>query len=127
MAKQTENNVGISLRLSKADMLEGESLSIENQKMILTKFVHDKGWNLVSEYVDDGYSGTDFDRPGIQKLLADAQLGKINIVVVKDLSRFGRNYIELSPTLHKTCSSGGVFALFVRLMQIIAVSSCKII
>ena len=77
------------------DMLEGESLSIENQKMILTKFVHDKGWNLVSEYVDDGYSGTDFDRPGIQRLLADAQLGKINIVVVKDLSRFGRNYIEV--------------------------------
>ena len=95
MAKQTENNVGIYLRLSKEDMLEGESLSIENQKMILTKFVHDKGWNLVSEYVDDGYSGTDFDRPGIQKLLADAQLGKINIVVVKDLSRFGRNYIEV--------------------------------
>lgn len=61
MAKQTENNVGIYLRLSKEDMLEGESLSIENQKMILTKFVHDKGWNLVSEYVDDGYSGTDFD------------------------------------------------------------------
>lgn len=95
MAKQTENNVGIYLRLSKEDMLEGESLSIENQKMILTKFVHDKGWNLVSEYVDDGYSGTDFDRPGIQRLLADAQLGKINIVVVKDLSRFGRNYIEV--------------------------------
>ena len=95
MAKQTENNVGIYLRLSKEDMLEGESLSIENQKMILTKFVHDKGWNLVSEYVDDGYSGTDSDRPGIQKLLADAQLGKINIVVVKDLSRFGRNYIEV--------------------------------
>lgn len=44
MAKQTENNVGIYLRLSKEDMLEGESLSIENQKMILTKFVHDKGW-----------------------------------------------------------------------------------
>ena len=52
MAKQTENNVGIYLRLSKEDMLEGESLSIENQKMILTKFVPDKGWNLVSEYVD---------------------------------------------------------------------------
>ena len=55
MAKQTENNVGIYLRLSKEDMLEGESLSIENQKMILTKFVHDKGWNLVSEYVDQAY------------------------------------------------------------------------
>ena len=106
MAKQTENNVGIYLRLSKEDMLEGESLSIENQKMILTKFVHDKGWNLVSEYVDDGYSGTDFDRPGIQKLLADAQLGKINIVVVKDLSRFGRNYIEVGRYKAARCGNG---------------------
>lgn len=95
MAKQTENNVGIYLRLSQEDMRVGESLSIENQKMMLTKFVRDKGWNLVSEYVDDGYSGTDFERPGVQKLLADAQLGKINTVVVKDLSRFGRNYIEV--------------------------------
>ena len=95
MAKQTEHNVGIYMRLSQEDMREGESLSIENQKLMLTRFVHDKGWNLVSEYADDGYSGTDFDRPGIQQLLADAQLGKINIVVVKDLSRFGRNYIEV--------------------------------
>ena len=95
MAKQTENNVGIYMRLSKEDMLDGDSLSIENQKMMLTKYVHEKGWNLISEYVDDGYSGTDFERPGIQRLLSDAQLGKINTVVVKDLSRFGRNYIEV--------------------------------
>ena len=95
MAKQTENNVGIYMRLSQEDMREGESLSIENQKMLLTKFVRDKGWTLVSEYADDGYSGTDFNRPGVQKLLADAQSGKINIIVVKDLSRFGRNYIEV--------------------------------
>ena len=101
MAKQTEYNVGIYLRLSKDDERAGESLSIENQRCILTKFVHEHGWNLVSEWVDDGWSGTDFDRPGVQGLLADAQSGKINIIVVKDLSRFGRNYIEVSPTLHK--------------------------
>lgn len=95
MAKQTVNNVGIYLRLSQEDMRDGDSLSIENQKMMLTKFVNEKGWNLVSEYIDDGYTGTDFERPGVQKLLADAQLGKINTVVVKDLSRFGRNYIEV--------------------------------
>lgn len=95
MTKQNINNVGIYLRLSQEDERIGESLSIENQKMMLTKFVRDNGWNLVSEYIDDGYSGTDFERPGIQKLLSDAQLGKINTVVVKDLSRFGRNYIEV--------------------------------
>ena len=61
MAKQTENNVGIYMRLSKEDMLDGDSLSIENQKMMLTKFVRDKGWNIVSEYIDDGFSGTDFN------------------------------------------------------------------
>lgn len=95
MAKQTENNVGIYMRLSKEDLQDGDSLSIENQKLMLTKYVREKGWTLVSEYADDGYSGTSFDRPGIQRLLSDAQLGKINIVVVKDLSRFGRNYIEV--------------------------------
>ena len=95
MAKQTENNVGIYLRLSQEDMREGDSLSIDNQKLILTKFVQDKGWNLVAEYIDDGYTGTDFSRPGVQRLLGDAQTGKINIIVVKDLSRFGRNYIEV--------------------------------
>ena len=95
MAKQTENMVGIYMRLSKEDMQDGDSLSIENQKMMLTKFVREKGWTLVSEYVDDGYSGTSFERPDIQRLLSDAQLGKINTVVEKDLSRFGRNYIEV--------------------------------
>ena len=95
MAKQTEYNVGIYLRLSKDDERAGESLSIENQRCILTKFVHEHGWNLVSEWVDDGWSGTDFNRPGVQQLLADAQTGKINTIVVKDLSRFGRNYIEV--------------------------------
>ena len=57
--------------------------------------MQEKGWNLVDEYVDDGYTGTDFSRPGVQRLLGDAQTGKINIIVVKDLSRFGRNYIEV--------------------------------
>ena len=95
MAKQTENNVGIYLRLSQEDMREGDSLSIDNQKLILTKFVQDKGWNLVDAYIDDGYTGTDFSRPGVQRLLSDAQTGKINIIVVKDLSRFDRNYIEV--------------------------------
>ena len=57
MAKQTENMVGIYMRLSKENMQDGDSLSIENQKMMLTKFILEKGWMLVSEYVDDGYSG----------------------------------------------------------------------
>ena len=95
MAKQTIYNAGIYVRLSQEDMRAGESLSIENQKLILTKYVKEQGWNLIDIYVDDGYSGTDFDRPGVQRLLDDAKIGKINLIICKDLSRFGRNYIEV--------------------------------
>ena len=95
MAKQTIYNAGIYVRLSQEDMRAGESLSIENQKLILTKYVKEQGWNLVDIYVDDGWSGTDFDRPAVQRLLSDAQSGKINLIICKDLSRFGRNYIEV--------------------------------
>ena len=60
MAKQTIYNAGIYVRLSQEDMRAGESLSIENQKLILTKYVKEQGWNLIDIYVDDGYSGTGF-------------------------------------------------------------------
>jgi DNA invertase Pin-like site-specific DNA recombinase len=95
MSKQTIYNAGIYVRLSQEDERAGESLSIENQKLILTKYVKEQGWNLVDTYVDDGWSGTDFDRPAVQRLLSDAQSGKINLIICKDLSRFGRNYIEV--------------------------------
>ena len=95
MAKQTIYNAGIYVRLSQEDMRAGESLSIEHQKNILTKYVKEQGWNLIEVYVDDGFSGTNFDRPGVQKLLDDAKTGRINLIIVKDLSRFGRNYIEV--------------------------------
>ena len=95
MAKQTENKVGIYLRLSQEDLREGDSVSIDNQRMILTKYVKEKGWTLVDTYADDGWTGTDFNRPEVQRLLDDAKSGRINIIVVKDLSRFGRNYIQV--------------------------------
>ena len=95
MAKQTIYNAGIYVRLSQEDMRAGESLSIEHQKLILTKYVCEQGWNLVDTYVDDGFSGTDFNRPSVQRLLSDAQTGRINLIICKDLSRFGRNYIEV--------------------------------
>lgn len=87
-------NAGIYTRLSRDDERSGESVSIENQKEMLTRYVHEQGWNLVSTYVDDGVSGTTFDRPGLNKMMADAGQGKINLILVKDLSRFGRDYIE---------------------------------
>ncbi len=95
MKSKQEQKVGIYARLSKDDERSGESLSIENQKLILEKYVREQGWNLIDEYVDDGYSGTTFERPEVQRLLEDAKNGKINTIVVKDLSRFGRNYIQI--------------------------------
>ena len=87
-------NVGIYCRLSNDDERDGESVSIENQKLLLQRYVLERGWNLVDVYIDDGYSGTNFQRPGVQRLIEDAKAKKINVILVKDLSRFGRNYIE---------------------------------
>ena len=83
------------MRLSRDDEKCGESTSIENQRIILLKFVSEHGGKVVGEYVDDGWSGTNFDRPEVKKMLLDAQSGKIDTIVVKDLSRFGRNYIQV--------------------------------
>lgn len=96
MAKQPQlKRTGIYLRLSRDDEKAGESLSIENQRNILHKFADENGGCVVNEYVDDGFSGTDFERPAIKQLLDDAKDGKIDTILVKDLSRFGRNYIQV--------------------------------
>ncbi len=95
MAKQTIYNAGIYVRLSQEDMRAGESLSIENQKLILTKYVKEQGWNLVDTYVDDGWSGTDFDRPVVQRLLSDAQSGKINLIIKDYCAIIGLNQKDL--------------------------------
>ena len=87
-------NVGIYCRLSNDDERDGESVSIENQKLLLQSYVRQRGWNEIAVYCDDGYSGTNFDRPGVKRLIEDAKAKKINLILVKDLSRFGRNYIE---------------------------------
>lgn len=91
---ETTYNVGIYCRLSNDDERDGESVSIENQKLLLQRYVRERGWNEIDTYIDDGFSGTNFQRPGVQRLIADAKAGRINVILVKDLSRFGRNYIE---------------------------------
>lgn len=95
LPKQTNYSVGIYMRLSRDDERAGESLSIENQRAILTEYVSKQGWTVYDEYIDDGVSGVSFDRPGVQRLLDDAKTGKINLILCKDLSRFGRNYIQV--------------------------------
>ena len=86
--------IAIYLRLSRDDGNE-ESQSIQSQREILTAYVQRQGWKIFDEYSDDGYSGTDFNRPGFQRMLNDIESGKINMVITKDLSRLGRNYIQV--------------------------------
>lgn len=94
--------IGLYLRLSSADGDLGtdgkdESNSIENQRAMLHDFVEhrDDMTDEVVEYIDDGYSGTNFDRPAFRELMEDMKSGKINVLITKDLSRLGRNYIEV--------------------------------
>ena len=96
MSKQKQlNRIGIYMRLSRDDEKAGESMSIENQRIILRKYVAEHGGVIVDEYIDDGWSGTNFERPDVKRLLNDAKEGKIDTIIVKDLSRFGRNYIQV--------------------------------
>ena len=86
-------NTALYLRLSRDDELQGESGSIRTQRMMLREYAHEHGLNVVGEYIDDGWSGTNFDRPEFQRMIDDIEDGRINCVVTKDLSRLGRNYI----------------------------------
>lgn len=88
--------VGIYLRLSRADDKEenfDQSESIKNQDEFVTNFVLERGWEIYDVYRDDGYTGTNFNRPDFQRMIEDIKNGLINLVIVKDLSRFGRNYV----------------------------------
>ena len=93
--KQKKYIAGLYFRLSQEDERQGESASIEHQRTILRKYAEEHGFEIHDEYIDDGISGTTFDRPQVQRLLDDAKTGVINTIIVKDLSRFGRNYIEV--------------------------------
>lgn len=93
MKEHKQYSVGIYCRLSKDDIGSGDSSSILSQKAMLEKYVHDNGWTVSDYYVDDGYSGTNFNRPDFQRMIDDIESGNINMVVVKDLSRLGRNYL----------------------------------
>ena len=94
MKKHEQYNVGIYCRLSKDDDIRiGDSSSIMTQKTMIEKYVRDNGWAVYDCYIDDGWSGTNYQRPDFQRMLEDIEAEKINMVAVKDLSRLGRNYL----------------------------------
>ena len=97
MLRQTIQQLITALypRLSHEDELQGESNSISNQKRILETYAKQNGFSNLRWYTDDGYSGANFQRPGFQAMLADIEAGKVGTVIVKDMSRLGRNYLQV--------------------------------
>ena len=94
MTGQPKYNTALYLRLSKDDGTMNESSSIQTQKEMLTRYCRENGFAISKIYIDDGWSGTNTNRPSFQRMLSDIEDGKINCVITKDLSRLGRNYLE---------------------------------
>ena len=95
MSNQTERITALYCRLSQEDENKGDSNSIQNQRAILEKYAKDNGFENIQIFIDDGYSGVSFNRPDFQRLLEMMEQGKVATLITKDLSRLGRNYIEV--------------------------------
>ena len=87
-------NAGLYLRLSREDEESGQSMSIKNQQDYLMNYILEQGWNVYEIYIDDGYSGLNFDRPAFKNMIKDIENKKVDLVITKDLSRLGRDYID---------------------------------
>ena len=94
-AMSSEELTALYCRLSRDDELQGDSNSIVNQKKILEKYAREHGYSNFKFYVDDGISGTTFNRPGFQQMIADIEAGLVKRVIIKDMSRFGRDYLQV--------------------------------
>lgn len=97
-SKKKKDNIGITAlycRLSRDDGAEGDSNSVANQKRMLTKYAKENGFGNTRFYVDDGYTGTNFNRPGFQQMLEDIEMGYVSTIIIKDMSRLGRDYLQV--------------------------------
>ena len=92
---QTLRRTALYARLSKDDDVQGDSESIKTQKAMLSQYATEHGFLITDTYVDDGYSGLNFDRPDFQRMLADIEDGRIDVVITKDLSRLGRDHLKV--------------------------------
>ena len=93
--RETNGITALYCRLSRDDGGDGDSNSIANQKKLLSKFAKDRGLGNTKHYVDDGYTGTNFNRPGFQQMIEDIEAGYVSVVIVKDMSRLGRDYLQV--------------------------------
>ena len=107
--QQFNYNVGVYLRISREDGDNKESESISNQRKIIKDFIEkNKNYKVYDEYIDDGYSGANFNRPDFKRLIDDIKKKKINMVITKNLARLGRNYIEVGNYIEKFFPNLGV-------------------
>lgn len=117
--KSTKDKIGVTAlycRLSRDDGAEGDSNSVANQKKLLQKYAKENGLGNTRFYVDDGYTGTNFNRPGFQKLLEDIEMGYVAAVIVKDMSRLGRDYLQVGYYTDKLFPDNGI--------RFIAINDC---
>ena len=111
----TDKITALYCRLSQDDMLQGESNSITNQKAILKKYAEENGFSNPVFYVDDGVSGTTFERDGFKAMMADVEAGKAGTIITKDLSRLGRDYLKEDSCCIQGKGSVGQTAFFAYL------------
>ena len=95
MNRQSEKITALYCRLSRDDELQGDSNSIVNQKAILSRYAKDNNFKNPQYFVDDGVSGTTFEREGFQAMIAEVENGNVGTIIVKDMSRFGRDYLKV--------------------------------
>lgn len=117
LPKQTDYKVGMYLRLSRDDERQGESLSIENQRRILTNYVQENGWSIYDTYIDDGISGTTFERPGVQRLLDDANSDSASMDMMPIMNVFNEWHCantsqKLRTVFHANAKAGKYMATF---------------
>lgn len=93
----TEKITALYERLSRDDESQSESNSITNQKQYLEEYARQHGFRNIRHFTDDGYSGTNFNRPGFNELLEEIKAGHVSCLITKDMSRLGRNYLQVDP------------------------------
>ena len=99
--------VGLYIRLSREDG-NTESDSIISQRSLLNQYVKENNYVVIDEYVDDGFSGTNFDRPAFTRMMQDIKSGKINMIITKDMSRLGRDYIGTGELIEKVFPNNNI-------------------
>ena len=117
MLQPNQKITALYCRLSRDDNLEGDSNSIQNQKLILQKYADENGFQNTRFYVDDGYSGANFNRPAFEQMMDDMSNGDIAVIITKDLSRLGRWNVLIS--IQFLMSEAGTLIVFELILHIV--------